>query len=418
MSRKSFRIPVLAMLTAGTVLYAMANIQRVAIPGAVFNQLQSRLDVSAPCITALGSSFMYIYAVCQLLIGFVIDRFGGVRTIIAGSLVFCAGSILFAFIPNLALLYLARGLTGLGASAFYLSLIYEVLRIFRKNSTLAVSAVILIGYMGGVIANAPFTLAVNHWGLSPVLFALAGMSAAAAVFFMIFGSVLHLSAERSVSLRLEPFLSVLKEPNNRFIFIFSSINWGVYYVVQTVIGKKFLEDLGIFTENQAAWILSCMGIISAFSGFAFALCSRLAGNRRQIFCRIAGTVCFAVMLLEGILILCNVKTVFMGILFLILSMTASISAILIPLLKETNQPRLVPYAVAEMNFCFYAAVAVFGNLTGFLQNLFPPVRHGGILIYSRSSYFCIFLFLLSCAVPAFFCSWKMREPQNKTFPQK
>lgn len=396
-------------------MYALANIQRVAIPGAVFNQLQMRLGVSSLYITALGSSFMYVYAVCQLLIGFIVGRFGGVRTIIWGSVIFCTGSVLFAFIPGLPLLYFARLLIGLGASTFYLSLIHEILRIFKKNSTLAVSFVILIGYGGAVIANAPFTAAVNHWGLSPVLFFLAGLSVIVAFLFFMFGISLHLPATQSVNLRLEPFLSVLKVRHNRFVFLFSGINWGVYYVVQTVIGKKFLEDMEIFTETQASWLLSCMGVISALAGFLFALISRLMGNRRQNFCRLAGMVCLAVSLLECILILFNIHSKFMGLLFLILSMTASISAILIPLLKETNIPRLVPYAVAMMNFCFYIAVAVFGNLSGLLQNLFPTKRYGDAVIYSHFSYFCIFLLFSLCALLAFFCSMKIIEPHSSNF---
>ena len=44
------------------MLYFLANVQRVAIPGTVFNLLQERLQVSAPWITGLGSAFMYVYA--------------------------------------------------------------------------------------------------------------------------------------------------------------------------------------------------------------------------------------------------------------------------------------------------------------------------------------------------------------------
>ena len=149
----SFRTKFFILLGLGTLLYAFANVQRVAIPGAVFDQLQTRLGVPAPGITALGAAFMYVYAAAQLLVGGIVARYGGSRTIMAGCVIFCTGVILFACSDSLALLYLARGITGLGAGTFYLSLVHEVLRVFRKNTTIAVSFVVVIGYFGAVIAS-------------------------------------------------------------------------------------------------------------------------------------------------------------------------------------------------------------------------------------------------------------------------
>ena len=65
------------LLICGTGLYFFANLQRVAIPGTVFNHLQENLHAGAPYITALGASFMYVYAVSQLLVGLFLDRYGG-----------------------------------------------------------------------------------------------------------------------------------------------------------------------------------------------------------------------------------------------------------------------------------------------------------------------------------------------------
>ena len=69
------------LLFCGTMLYFLANVQRVAIPGTVFNLLQERLQVSAPWITGLGSAFMYVYALNQLAVGLLVERYGGARVI-------------------------------------------------------------------------------------------------------------------------------------------------------------------------------------------------------------------------------------------------------------------------------------------------------------------------------------------------
>ena len=45
-----------------------------------------------------------------------------------------------------------------------------------------------------------------------------------------------------VELKLLPFQLVLHKSHNRSLFTFACCNFGISYVIQTVIGKKFLED--------------------------------------------------------------------------------------------------------------------------------------------------------------------------------
>ena len=63
------------LLICGTGLYFFANLQRVAIPGTVFDQLQGNLHASAPYITALGASFttelwLSLGVICAFAIAF------------------------------------------------------------------------------------------------------------------------------------------------------------------------------------------------------------------------------------------------------------------------------------------------------------------------------------------------------------
>ena len=176
------------LITVGVILYFFANIQRVAIPGAVFDLLQRDLNASAPYITALGSAFMYIYAICQLFIGISVDRFGGTRVIIFGSIFFFVGAILFPISNSLPLLYLSRILVGIGSSTIYLSLINEIKNTFSsKNFGLMLSVALFVGYMGGIFANAPFVLCVDKFGWREVLLFIGILTAAFSLLFIFVG---------------------------------------------------------------------------------------------------------------------------------------------------------------------------------------------------------------------------------------
>ncbi|MBS1372391.1 MAG: MFS transporter [Lentisphaeria bacterium] len=403
------------LILFGTGLYFFANIQRVAIPGAIFNLLQEDLRLSAPGVTALGSSFMYVYALNQLVIGLFVNRYGGRRVVLPGALLFCLGSLLFPFSDGVWL-YFSRALTGFGASSIYLSLIDETIRTFRKNYTIAVSLVIMAGYAGGIVANAPFVAGVRVIGWQMML----ELAAAATVLFYVLFAAASFARKlppvrRDVPLRFSHFSEVLKNGHNRALFIFSGVNFGLYYVIQTVIGKKFLEDFCGFSSPDAAWILSLTGAISAGAGVLFAVLSRMAGNRRRIFCRAAGMVCVTVFGLITLFVFLGINSGWIALLFCLLAFTGSISSITIPLLHETNPRDLAGPAVCFMNFSFYLAVALFGNMVGLLLNVCEPEPVAGALVYPRGSYLAVFAALALCSAAVFVCSMKMRETNGRRF---
>lgn len=402
------------MLFCGTALYFFANIQRVAIPGTVFNLLQEQLHVSAPWITGLGSAFMYVYALNQLFIGLLVEHYGGRRLISWGALFFCVGSLLFPFASSIPALYAARILAGLGASTLYLSLVQETIRICPGNYNILLSVIIMAGYAGGITANAPFALCVNDYGLSAVLYVVGGATLFFYLLYLLVGTTFRKhSVRRTAKIRFSAFADVLRIRHNCDLFLFSGINFGLYYVLQTVIGKKFLEDYCNMESRTAAWVLSVMGGLSAISGFLLAVLSRISGNRRRVFCRISGGMSLGSFLVLALLLVCDIRTCWIAAVFCLLSTTASMSTITIPLLRETNSPPQANAAICFMNFSFYLSVAVFGNLTGCLMNLFPPELRNGILVYGRNSYLTVFAVLTFFSILVFRYSSRMKETMGK-----
>ena len=63
----------LCLIVIAISFYFFANVQRVAIPGAVFDLLQGDLNTTAPKITMLGAVFCYVYALTQLVVGICVD---------------------------------------------------------------------------------------------------------------------------------------------------------------------------------------------------------------------------------------------------------------------------------------------------------------------------------------------------------
>ena len=390
---------VFSLISLGTLFYFFANFQRIAIPGAVFDLLQSELSVSAPYITAFGAIFMYLYAFNQLIIGVLVDRFGGLRIMLTGGIILGVGALLFPISSNLPLMYFSRVLVGIGGSTFYLSLIRELRECFSdKNFGIAISIMLCIGYCGGIAANAPFVFLMKYINWREILVILALIILLGVIIFAILSTRIKFpEINRNVKLRTLPFRLVLHKKHNRNLFSFACCNFGISYAIQAIIGKKFLEDFCGMPTYKSALVLSAMAVIAAIFNIINASVCKMCHNHRVMFLKNASVITFGCLLVICICLIFNIKTDFIAIIFFILAANASLTSLLVPVLHLTNRKMVSGTAVSIMNFCFFTMVGLLGTAMGFLLNLFAPEQKGNILVYSNHSYLAVFglFFLLS-----------------------
>jgi MFS family permease len=402
---KKFPIIEVILVILGSLLYFLANLQRVAVPGAIFTVLENDLKTSAQSITALGASFMYVYAFSQLVIGF--------RVVSMGAILFFAGSLLFPFSNSLYLLYFSRILIGIGSSSFYLSMIDETRKIVsKKNFGVVLSFVLLIGYLGSIVANAPLVVCVNKMGWRETFILTGIITAFIAILFLVISRFAHKQEiDKSVKLNLSLFKEVFANKKNIHFYIFSCINYGLYYVIQTVIGKKFLEDFCSMPVMKAATVLSVMGLIYALSGSIIAFISKAALNRRTIFLKIAATNTLFSFSLILICIFFNIRTAIIpSLLFCSISFWASLSPILVPLLHDINGEKIAGTAVSVMTCGFSVTVGLLGNLVGFCLDLFKMHPSLDIPAFNgNGDYVGIFILAAIFSVVAFVNVFRIEE---------
>lgn len=389
----------LLLIFLGAFFYFLANFHRIAIPGAIFDLLQQELKLSAPYITTFGAIFMYIYAFNQLVIGVMVDRFGGLRVMLTGGIILALGSLLFPLTSNILVMYFARALLGLGGSMFYLSLIREIREcVSDKDFGIAISIMLFVGYAGGIAANAPFVFALRYMNWRELILIIAGVTLiAVTIFYLIVKKVTLPEINKNVKMRTLPFRLVLHKKHNRNLFSFACCNFGISYTIQTIIGKKFLEDFCYMTTSKSAMILSIMAVIAAIFNIINASLCKICHNHRVRYLKNASVITFISLLIICICLFFNIRTSLIAIIFCVLAGNASLTSILVPVLHLTNRKMFSGTAVSIMNFCFFMMVGFLGTATGFLLNVFKPEKVGDILVYSEKSYLAVFglFFLLS-----------------------
>lgn len=396
MKNKNFLIT-FTLIALGALFYFFANFQRIAIPGAIFDLLQHELNVSAPYITTFGAIFMYIYAFNQLVIGVLVDRYGGMRVMLTGGIILALGALLFPLSSNLMVMYLSRALVGLGSSTFYLSLIKELRGCFSdKNFGLAISVMLFIGYTGGIAANAPFVFMMKYMSWREILIILGCVLFIGVIIFALLTTKIKLpEINRNVKMRALPFRLVLHKKHNRNLFSFACCNFGISYAIQTIIGKKFLEDFCLMSSAKAAVVLSIMAVIAAVFNIVNASMCKLCHNHRVIFLKNASIITFSSLLVICVCLALNLRTDLIAVIFCVIAANASLTSLLVPVLHLTNRKMVSGTAVSIMNFCFFTMVGLLGTAMGFLLNLFAPEKRGNIMVYSNHSYLAVFgLFLI------------------------
>lgn len=402
------------LIIAGFGLYFFANFQRTAIPGAIFNELQSTLDISAFAVTAFGAVFMYIYSINQLLVGLAVDRFSGFRVIFHGSILFCCGSLIFGMSKSLWLLYLARAMSGFGASVIYLSMVNELRNTCSKrNFPMGIAVLLWTGCMGAVTANTPFIELVKRssWQWAVMLVAIA-TTLIFGIFAILYRKVPVPAVNREVKLlAFTPFISVLKKQNNRRVYAFSAINFGCFYVLQTAIGKKFLEDFCRMSSDTAGWMMSLIVFVSAFSGLFFSVSCRMLNNNRSKLMRFSSCVAMAVYGTGIAALLLDIRTPALGLLICLAALTSTSGTLTVPMLQDTNPKELAGTSVSVGNFCSYLAVSCFGLCSGFLMDIFnnAPATGDKVKIYGSNSYLAVFAVLFILATVAFHNACRVRE---------
>jgi MFS family permease len=257
---------------------------------------------------------------------------------------------------------------------------------------------LFIGYSGGILANAPFVFAMKYATWREILIIIAGLILVAGIVFALLLPKVQLpSIKRNVKMRFLPFRLVLHKRHNRNLFSFACCNFAIFYTIQTIIGKKFLEDFCLMSAEKSALFLSCMAVIAAVFNIVNAYVCKLTHNHRVKFLKNASFITFGSLFLICLAVIFDFRTDFIAVIFCILAANASLTSILVPVLHLSNRKMVSGTAVSIMNFCFFTMVGMLGMATGFLLNIFEPEIIGNLTIYTNSSYLLVFgtFFLLS-----------------------
>jgi MFS family permease len=136
--------------------------------------LVTELNISAAGLALLSSSFFLAFALAQVPVGMLIDRFGPRVTMLWSTVLAVAGCVVFALGPDLNSLVFGRVLMALGCSSFYVAPLAIYSRWFKPKYFSTVTGIQLgLSGLGLLAATTPlaFAAATIGWRTSFIIVA-------------------------------------------------------------------------------------------------------------------------------------------------------------------------------------------------------------------------------------------------------
>ncbi len=148
----------------GLAVYVVAVFHRFSL-GVAGIEAAHRLGVSPATLSLFPVLQLLVYALMQIPVGVLLDRYGSKRLLLTGLIVMTGGQVLFGLAGTAGLAVGARVLLGAGDAMVFISVLRLITMWFPARRAGVVSQLTgVIGQLGAVVSAAPLAAALHSYG--------------------------------------------------------------------------------------------------------------------------------------------------------------------------------------------------------------------------------------------------------------
>lgn len=269
------------------LFFAYNFFQRTA-PSVMAGELMRDFAVGGWLLGNLTAFYFYSYAVMQLAVGVLLDRFGPRPVLTAAALAAGAGTVLFATAQDLNVAYLGRLLIGAGVSFGWIGTLVVIALWFPpRRFALMAGIASLVGMGGGILAQAPLAAFIEAatWREAMLTAAAVSFAIAGLVWLLIPGGAAargQMAAPATAAPLLDGLRRAVRSPQTWLIGLYISTTVVPYIGLAALWGVPYLTQAHGMSRTQAALGLSLLlgahGLMSPVMGWV----SDAIGRRKPI----------------------------------------------------------------------------------------------------------------------------------------
>lgn len=337
--------------------------------------LQRDLNLSSEALGTISAAFYYAFALVQIPLGIILDRFGSRLTMTVLSSMGAMGAWLFASADAMAFAVMGRVLLGVGMSANLIGSMKLLDKWFSPTDFAMASGLVMsLGTVGTLSASTPLAVLVNLVGWRGAFWLTGGLTAMLTLFFFLLVRDLpatsidyHEISGRSGHTIWRKLYQLASSPNFWLISACYFLQYGALSAVHGLwIGPYLIYILRLSPiETGNLLLLLNVGLIVGYplSGF---LCRRFFSPKWTI---IAGLATMSITELAFCRSWSGNQQVLLGTSLFLFGLSGATGVLMFAHVKESAHGDMTGVAFAGLNFFAMFGGAVFIQSTGwFLDN--------------------------------------------------
>jgi MFS family permease len=418
---KSYRWLLFALVG---ILYFFVCLHRVS-PTVIARDLALEFNANAMILGFIFSSYFYIYAGMQPIVGYLADTAGPRKVIALSFLLAAAGCFVFATAQNVTMATVGRAVIGAGAAGVFVPALKLFSQWYRLDEFSSLTGLMLaIGGFGALAAAAPLTYLVLLIGWRATLFSIGVISIILAIICWV---IIRDTPEKKGWLSQTPVgagqaaqADAVIGLGKRMSIIFGSFNFwmislstfftgGVFLSFQGVWAVPYLMDVLRLSRVEAGWILMLLPLGFALGGpiLGFLTDRFMLDHKNVLICALGVGLCGWLAL---IFFRTRTDTYFVIPLFFAFGMIGGGSLpICFTIIRDLFPPALMGTASGVMNMAAFFGTALYLPISGFILKQSPMLQPGS---YSAGAYRNLLIFYVISYLIAILVTALLARPQK------
>jgi len=371
--------------------------------GVIATTLAGELDLDPDQLGLVASSFFLIFALCQIPVGVVIDRWGPRTALLGSGLFVVAGSIVFAHASGQAGLVAGRLLLGIGCSTFFMAPLVVYARSFNPAVFASLTGFqIAFSSLGTLIATAPlgWMTATHGWRSAFLLAAAVSLVLLLAILLIVRGPATgRLACAKPETLR-ETFAgmgAVVRTKGFGPLFLMSFSTYSTFGLIIGLWGGPYLSHIHGADLAMQGQVLFAMALAQIIGTMVWGSADRIAGAYKPV--AVTGSA-LSLLLMAGLILGGAASPLAAAVLMAALGFSCAFTPVLVAHSKALFPPHLTGRGLSLINM---------GTMSGsfatqWVTGLAVKAVAGDTAVYPIAAFqvaFALQAALLACATLAY-----------------
>lgn len=386
-------------------------------PSVMVPEIMQSFKVQAVEVGALSAAYLYAYALMQLPVGMMMDRFGARKLLSTAALICAAGCAFYGLAPSFWFLIIGRILLGVGSAFAFIGMVYICSHWFERNKIATLIAIgNSFGMIGAIAGEGPLAISVLKFGWrSPmVILGIIGILLAIVMIFTL-RSDKNSKVEKedkkkrnTVSV-FENLKSVASNPQSWLIGIGTFLIYSTTTAFAALWGVPFLQTNYGMGKDAASFAISMIFVGWIVGGPIIGKISDKI-QKRRILLIISSLLGAALMSL--LIYYSNLPVFALYAVLLLIGIFSSAENLCYCLVIEHNEEKAKGVASSFINFILFLGAAGIPIIVGiFLDSAWKGSVSNGIPVYTPANYkFALTTFPITFVLAAVFFAFVKNTP--------